>query len=459
MAGIGFALRKLVKNGDLIGVAKGYGYAAIISAGPWLFTILSLAGIYLWNKDAVPLSELRAFQVIITYNFSLSLVLSGAVVLVATRYLADCIYSKSQHKAPGLMLVCLGLVYGLGLLVALPFYSYVMDAALPIRVAAMANFFLVAGIWVVSLFLSALKDYRTITAIFGVGMAVSFLAGALLAPQYGVAGMLVGYSLGLLLIKFTIIARIFSEYSYQVRWPGEFLSYFSRYWELALGGLLFAVAIWVDKWVMWFAPEHQVVAGSMPFNQYYDVAMFLACLTVIPAMAMFTVSGETGLFERLRAFFNDIQEHATYTRIVDRQQSIVLHTLLMFRNLILLQLVLSVFAVFFAPQIIGLVNGDYMYLGMFRLGVLGAFFFMLTLIVSVVLSYLDRRRVNLALQSLFLVLNGALTYLSMQMGFSYYGLGYFVASLVTFIVGYTVLMSALKDLPYLVFVKNNSSLG
>jgi len=344
-------------------------------------------------------------------------------------------------------------------LVALPFYSYVMDAALPIRVAAMANFFLVAGIWVVSLFLSALKDYRTITAIFGVGMAVSFLAGALLAPQYGVAGMLVGYSLGLLLIKFTIIARIFSEYSYQVRWPGEFLSYFSRYWELALGGLLFAVAIWVDKWVMWFAPEHQVVAGSMPFNQYYDVAMFLACLTVIPAMAMFTVSGETGLFERLRAFFNDIQEHATYTRIVDRQQSIVLHTLLMFRNLILLQLVLSVFAVFFAPQIIGLVNGDYMYLGMFRLGVLGAFFFMLTLIVSVVLSYLDRRRVNLALQSLFLVLNGALTYLSMQMGFSYYGLGYFVASLVTFIVGYTVLMSALKDLPYLVFVKNNSSLG
>ncbi|MBI5138093.1 MAG: exopolysaccharide Pel transporter PelG [Nitrospirae bacterium] len=458
MAGIGFALRRMVRSGNLLEVAKGYGYAGLIAAGPWLFTVLALAGIYLLNRARVPTAELVTFQVVVTYNFSLSLVLSGGVVLTTTRYLADCIYEKSHRRAPGLMLAALGLVYALGLLVAVPFYCYGVELALPARLMAIVNFFLVAGIWVVTLFLSALKDYRTITGVFGAGMAVSFLAATLLAESHGTTGMLAGFSLGLLLIKFTIISRVFTEYAFRVRWPAAFWSYFSRYWELTLGGFLFAAAIWVDKWVMWLAPERQVVAGAMTFNRYYDVAMFLACLTAIPAMTMFTVYGETGLFERMRDFFRDIHAHATYARIVGNQQAVILHVLSTFRGIILLQVAVSATVVFFAPGIIALANGDFLHLGIFRLGVLGALFYTLVLLVSIILSYLDHRRANLMLQLLFLVLNGGFTYLSIRLGFAYYGLGFFAASLVTFVVGYTMLMNALRDLPYLVFIKNNPSI-
>lgn len=41
MAGIGFELRKLVERGDLLGLAEGYGYAALAASGPWIFTIRS----------------------------------------------------------------------------------------------------------------------------------------------------------------------------------------------------------------------------------------------------------------------------------------------------------------------------------------------------------------------------------------------------------------------------------
>ena len=43
MAGIGFALRTLVERDDLSARLQGYGHAAIVAAGPWLFTVLALA--------------------------------------------------------------------------------------------------------------------------------------------------------------------------------------------------------------------------------------------------------------------------------------------------------------------------------------------------------------------------------------------------------------------------------
>ena len=45
MAGIGFALRKLARRDDLLGILQGYAHSALVSAGPWVFTVLSLAGI------------------------------------------------------------------------------------------------------------------------------------------------------------------------------------------------------------------------------------------------------------------------------------------------------------------------------------------------------------------------------------------------------------------------------
>lgn len=104
MAGIGFELRRLTQRDDLMGAVQGYVHSALVSSGPWLFTVIAIAAINIFSQSWASPSELADFRIAIIYSFSFSLVLTGPVMLVATRYLADKIYGASVEQAPGMML-------------------------------------------------------------------------------------------------------------------------------------------------------------------------------------------------------------------------------------------------------------------------------------------------------------------------------------------------------------------
>ena len=70
MAGIGFGLRRLIHQGNLSGLFGGYLFSALITAGPWLFTILSLGSIVLFGNQLLSPDELSRFRLVIIYNFS-----------------------------------------------------------------------------------------------------------------------------------------------------------------------------------------------------------------------------------------------------------------------------------------------------------------------------------------------------------------------------------------------------
>ena len=72
----------------------------------------------------------------------------------------------------------------------------------------------------------------------------------------------------------------------------------------------------------------------------------------------------------------------------------------------LLQALIAAVVLFLAPQIIDHLGGKFIQLGMFRLGVLGAYFHVLFLFICVVFSYFDLRKISLYLFTLFFVLNG-----------------------------------------------------
>src|SRR5277367_5629790 len=101
MAGIGFVLRKLYKQDNLSGLAGACLHSAFASAGPWLFTVLALGAIAALGKSLVGVDVLFDFRVILIYNFSFSLVVSGPVFMVVTRYLSDAIYKRNVSNAVG----------------------------------------------------------------------------------------------------------------------------------------------------------------------------------------------------------------------------------------------------------------------------------------------------------------------------------------------------------------------
>lgn len=457
MAGIGFTLRKLTQRDDLIGILQGYAHSAVISTGPWIFTILSLGGINLIAGRLVDTEVLSLFRIVVIYNFAFSLVFTGPVLLVSTRYLADMIYQKNVEEAVGMMLACLGLTFLIAFPVVVYFYGFLTELEADVRVAAISNFFLATGIWTVSVFVSALKDYRTITLAFLVGMATAFGATVGLAEAGGTSGMLIGFNIGIAIILFTMIARVFAEYPYRIVNMFGFLGAFRKYWDLALIGFVFNAGVWVDKWIMWFAPGHETAAGYMVFFSNYDSASFLAYMTTIPTLSLFLLQVETSFFVHYKSFFSAVQNHASFGKIRELHSNIMVNMLGNLRTILILQGAITAVAILSAPKIFQLFDINFLQLGIFRFVTLGAFFHTLIQILSIALAYFDLRRMMLWVNLVFLVTNAAFTWIAMNAGIGYYGAGFMAASVVTFIFAYGLTSFQVGRLPYLVFAGNNPS--
>ena len=458
MAGIGFALRTLVERDDLGARVQGYGHAAVVAAGPWLFTVLALAGFSAATRGVLNYKELSQVTALIIYNFSFSLVISGPIVMVLTRHLANCLFARRAEDVPGVLIAALILLWGVQLPIGIAFLVFVLNLPTADSLLSLIGFLVTGGIWVACVFLSTLKNFRAITVSFALGMLVAFLAGTFLSPIYGDTGALAGLTLGLVVIFYGLLGCILAEYPYPIKNLLSVLPSFRRYWDLALVGLFYNAAIWVDKWVMWLSPDGQSVGRGLVTNPAYDSSMFLAYLTIVPALVLFVVSVETRFYERYITFYADIQNHATLQKIKHNHKLIMTALGEGIRNITVVQGVICYLALLIAPGLIGLANGGIELVSIFRFGILGAFFHTLLLFAIVVLAYFDMRRILLCVTGLFFLSNAILTLGFIPFGPAWTGYGYFLASLLSFIAAALASVWSIKRLPFMTFVANNPGL-
>lgn len=458
MAGIGFTLRRLTQRDDLVGVVMGYGHSLFISAGPWLLTVVALVGITVGLRDTLPREDLSIFGSIIAYNFSVSLVVTGPVILVATRYLADQVFAKRLETTTALLLTSTVLGTAPGLVLAAVFYLHVCTLEPTIALIGIANYAVISGIWVTSLFLSALKAYIRVSLSFLIGMGSAMVLTIVFGLGFGAAGALFGFTAGLTITLLVLLATVLAEYRFPIKKPFEVLRYVRHHWDLAVGGLVYNLAIWIDKWLIWgFGSGTQTVGGALTTHPLYDGAMFLAYLTIVPAMAIFTVSIETRFFDDYQRFYRGIGDHATLATVNENQAGVIRSATDGLRSVMVVQAVITALVIFLAPTIIEAANGAARQIGIFRFGVLGALFHVLILFCAILLQYFDARKLALLLQVVFLIANAGFTWMTMELGFAYLGYGYFAACLVGFAFGVVLLFRVLTRLPYVAFVQNNPS--
>lgn len=458
MAGIGFVLRKLSRQDNLFGLFRAYGHATMAACGPWFFTIMALGLIMLVANKLASRDIMYEFRLIIIYNFAFSLVFSSPIFMVATRYLADSIYEEDVTKAPSMMLGALMLTFLLQIPFALWLYLFYAKMTLFVAFSSIINYFLIASIWVVGIFMTALKDYKSVSGAFLGGTLLAVICSAILTDYFGTAGLLNGFSVGLSFILAMLVARIFQEYPYPYTFF-QFTSYFFKYWHLALSGLIYNAGAWMDKWIMWFSPERSVSPSGLLLYPNYDSAMFLAYLTIAPSMALFIMNIETNFFEKYAKFYLDIQRKATFHQIYDNHIQILKAMFGSARQFLVFQGAITLLVIIQAPALFNLFDINFLQLGIFRFGCLGAMFQVLFLFLTIFLSYFDNRKASLHIYFVFLISNAVLTILTMKLGFPYYGFGYFLASLVTFVYGAIVTIRHVMKLPYHAFVTSNSSLA
>ena len=457
MAGIGFALRKLSQEKTFTATFRAYIHAALAAAGPWLITILTIGGITLITYQVGQKEVLYEFRLLLVYNFSFSLVLASPVFLISTRYLADKLYIKDLKSAPGLIIFTLAFLYLILLPVALFFYGKLATLEPQVFLGALINLFIITALWLVSLFISIIQDFKTVSWAYLIGGTFALIAAWVLVKDYGTAGLLFGFTAGLSITLGILISQILSEYNFEFKIPQNFFHYFQKYWQLALGAFIYNTAAWIDKWIMWFSPHAQVSKSGLRFFDTYDSAMFLCQLTIIPSMAMFLLTVETGFFEGCRKFYGDIIHKVTYDQIERNQQKLIEILQKSARNTFILQGGITFLMIVFAPSLFSFFNLNYLQMGIFRLGALGAFFHIMSLFIMTLLTYFDSRQEPLIISFVFLITNGVFTTLCIKFGFQFYGYGYFLSSLVTFTVAVVILIKIIQNLPYVSFIKNNQS--
>ncbi len=462
MAGIGFELRRLARQDTISSLAGAAGHAAIIAAGPWLFTIVSLAVITLTAEPLAGGPALANFRVVIIYAFAVSLVLSAPVTMVATRLVADALWLRKPERIPELLLASFAVALMAvvpGALLLVLYFRVPVELALCLLSASS----MVALIWVALSFCGAVRDYKGVTWSFVIGLVVAVL-GSILAAARGLGApfMVWGFVAGLTVTFLGLTMRVLATFPQPARdltsGIDDIRAGLWHYRHLALGALFGTAGVWVDKWLFWFSPVGESVTAGLVHAPLYDSAMFIASLGMIPALGAFVVRLETEFFERYQQYYAAIQGHGTYRQIEIARARMARDTL---DNLVLItvtQVGLCAAMVLLAPAIVDVLHLQFRQIAILRYGSLGAVFQFILLAASSMLLFFDRRRLFLTLQLAFLALNAGLTLATIMLGEDYYGVGYFAACLIVSGIAYLAADRTFLNLNYLTFIGNNPSI-
>jgi polysaccharide biosynthesis protein PelG len=462
MAGIGFQIRALARQETLSSLVASAGHAAVVAAGPWLFTIFSLAAITVLTERVTGLALLADFRAIVIYAFASSLVLTAPITIVVTRLAADALWLKRHQDVPVLLFG--GLITAIvptfaGVLAV----STILGLALPTAVALLAASMLVAEIWVAIAFCGAIRDYRGVTWSFLLGAIAALLICVAAAIRgFQAPGMAWGFIAGLTVTFFGLVSRVLATFPQPVLDPLAGVAAIGRglihYWPLALGAFLATLGLWIDKWVFWLSPVKDTVDSGLLHAPIYDSSMFIASLAIIPSLAALVARLETGFFERYQQYYATISSHGTLLQIDEARLRLASYTLDHFSLITMVQAGLTALLVLAAPVVIDLLGLQFRQIAILRFGAMGSVFQFMFIAATSLLLFFDRRMVYVAMGALFLVLNAGFALLSLRMGEDYYGMGYFFASLVSAVVSFLLVISTFKRLNYLTFIGNNPSI-
>ncbi len=456
MAGIGFELRRLGGSGTLSGSLASVGHASFVTAGPWLLTVVALSIVQKSLASFEQTADAYLLQALVIYTFCLTLIVTAPLTVAAVRKSSDELYAGRLDGIGRLFLAALGLSLAAGMAVALLVFGLGFSLRGTDLALAAATAGGTAMIWPSIAFCSMVRAYRAITTSFVFGLAVSVL-GTLWAEHHGLsAGMqAAAFSAGLGLAALALAATVLATFpSPAVSLAGsirDLVASMRGKPEFALGALAAAMAIWIDSWVVWSGPLGAAAPGGLPTAPFYDSAMFIARLSMLPGLIMFLITVDTDVHRSTRLFLAAINDHGTLDRIGRRRVELDTTVNRGLLRLIVVQAAISAILLALAPALIAPASLQYQQIGILRFGILGALFNTVFFATATLLLHFGRGRAFLLLQTLFLAANGIATALVSVLPPAYLGLGYLAATALCATAALTLLAATMRSLDRLVF--------
>lgn len=455
MAGIGFELKKVMGKKGFINGIRGYTYAAFVTIGPIILCILLLITLKEILKYLnVPYLSREVFLAAVLYAFAFSLITVSGFAMLLSRFVADSIYREEYKKIAvsfyGITAICILLGGVLGFV-----FYYSSPLPWPFKLGAYLLYLELIIIFLLMIYVSALKDYKRIFYAFlwGILLAVvsAYIMGFIIKINT-MEAMIFSMDIGFLFTISTILYALEQYFEFIPSNFFEFLTYFEVTPKLFFINLFYTAGIYIHNILFWFNSDLSVYIGNtFKIAPIYDIASFFAMLTILPSTVIFVVKVETSFYDKYKQYFEAIIGGGGLRDIEQARKNMVAILWEELGFVLEVQLIISVCSIILSSIFLPLAGISDMGREIFSMLVLGYYTVFMMFIIITVILYFDDKTGALYITVLFFVLNTVLTQLTITWGHAYYGFGMFIAGTISLIIAVIYLVFLLKGMNYRIF--------
>ncbi|MED3553174.1 exopolysaccharide Pel transporter PelG [Cytobacillus praedii] len=452
MAGIGFQLKKMFNERGLLANVRAYSYSAIVTVGPLALCILLMTvAQQLLISVNTPYAERELFLAATQYALIFSQIITGGFNLIVSRYVADQLFLEKFENILASMFGVISICVLLGGISAFVFFSF-SPLDLTFKIVAYILFVELIIIWIQCMYVSALKDYMKIVKSFFIGVFISGLAVFIcikFLQIYSATAMMICLDIGFffMLIKFTQYIRDFfkvNNFKYFL-----FLSYIKKYPLLFICGFLYTLGLYGHNFIVWQGKYQHVVENTFVIAPFYDVPVFFAYLSILPAMVLFVVTVETNFYEAYKTYYNRILNSFPLKEILSAKRDMFKVLSLELSFIAEMQLFVAVCSIAIGLKFLPLLGMTYDQIQLFIIFVLGFLFFIIMYTVVLLLLYYDDQKGASWTTAIYTVGSMLITFIFLYIG--NYGFPIFIAAFISLLFGLWKLTKYLNRIDYYTF--------
>ncbi|WP_054742509.1 exopolysaccharide Pel transporter PelG [Cellulosilyticum ruminicola] len=456
MAGIGFELKKLFEKEGILQNVKAYSFSAIITIGPALIamgTIFTLQWLLKIKANSLAIRQIVTSAIF--YAFVFSQIITSGFTMVITRYIADQIYLREYEKIMpslyGLLMLCVPIT-------ALVTGVFYLKSPLDFWFKALAYTFTIEMtiIWILTVYLSALKNYRKIIGAYIIGFIgtiVTFLGCMVLDMKAFHIGAMLSMNVGFLMLILCLYKEILVFIGHQKE--GErlfaFFSYLEQYPGLFICSIAYTLGLYCHNFIYWQSSHGIVIANTYRVAPTYDTPAFFAFLAMMPTMVYFVVRTETSFYEHYNHYYSLIRQGGTYQEIKTARDTMISTLWKELRNIGEMQLVGLISFALIGYMILFGFGASQILLHTYLILLMGTFSCSIMYVISLLCLYYDNRKDAALITVSFFVGVSIFTSLSVHAKYLYHGFGFFIGATVALYIAYFRMGRYMKNLDYHTF--------
>jgi uncharacterized membrane protein len=270
--------------------------------------------------------------------------------------------------------------------------------------------------------------------------------------------ILFSMDIGFMLIMVLFFIKLFCTFEFKKPSISEcfkFLKSMDLYPELLFIGLFYFIGMYSHNFIFWLSVKGTVVENTFYIAPFYDVPVFYALLTIIPVTVLFTIKVETSFYEKYKEYYAIVQGEGSFKEIKEAKIEMVSTLSMELKYLVQIQLFITWIAIVIGKIILFKSGLSILSRDIFSIVALGSSAYIIMYILIIFLLYFDDRRSVMLVAFIFLLSNIIFTKISLILGESFYGYGFFFSALISMVIAFLRLQKFLENLEYHTFAEQS----